>query len=505
VVKVVVRTATGGGHGTGFIINESGSIVTNHHVIKNVVNEENGQLDIQFFRDRSWNSRYKVIKYDPIIDLALLVPEQGTFEYDTTRVCYLPLKREIFPGQWISTIGNPLGVSDFDFKQGNVTNLEYKDPETDEVIDWKFISNLGLNPGNSGGPILNSRGQVVGVAVAVLKTERFGANATAFNLCIKPEPLFRFLAGHEYHVNEELVEPVVADDTTQKRLAREKAEQQARIDRERRALEWENSRRLMDQNEELRRKVMMILGEHEMAKLQIQQQGELQQLELQNQLQAQRIQEAHAISEANARLAHAESIERLTLAMEQRQKYYRALPPRLSLKVSGGATSQVLVFTPKVELPQPEELQYRLAGYAQFFVGYRFDLRQYLRRSRGTSVGIWPTVQLGSTGYAQQIAMATGNKLQFQRTLLPGWEVEGGLMLREWLRLSGGYGVQHLGDGSLYSGIQYGLITVGITARFGPIELDWTTSTQLFMDLQYPTLRTGLGLSIHQKVGKWGN
>ena len=142
------------GSGSGFFIDKEGYLLTNHHVIEGA-----DRVDVSLFDSRTL--RAKVIGSDRETDLALLkVDEPGEYpaivlgDSDALRV-----------GEWVVAIGNPLRMYDHTVTVGVVS---YKgrvlwNPSFDNFIQ----TDAAINFGNSGGPLLNSQGEVVGINTAV--------------------------------------------------------------------------------------------------------------------------------------------------------------------------------------------------------------------------------------------------------------------------------------------------------------------------------------------------
>lgn len=139
--------------GSGFVISEDGYIVTNNHVIAGA-----DQIEIEFFsRERL---KAKVVGTDPKTDLALLKVESSkplpfvTFgNSDLMRV-----------GDWVMAMGNPLGQG-FSASAGIVSA---RGRELSGNYDDYLQTDAAINRGNSGGPLFNMDGQVIGVNTAIL-------------------------------------------------------------------------------------------------------------------------------------------------------------------------------------------------------------------------------------------------------------------------------------------------------------------------------------------------
>lgn len=147
------NTAPREGSGSGFIIDAAGFILTNHHVIEGA-----DRVTVTLSDGRVL--RATVVGIDPAIDVALLhvsasrpllVAPLG--DSDTLRV-----------GEWVCAIGNPLGYV-HSVTVGVVSFLGRK--LYDQSLDAYIQTDAAISFGNSGGPLINSRGQVVGMTTAV--------------------------------------------------------------------------------------------------------------------------------------------------------------------------------------------------------------------------------------------------------------------------------------------------------------------------------------------------
>ncbi|WP_236544430.1 DegQ family serine endoprotease [Roseovarius atlanticus] len=139
--------------GSGFVISEDGYIVTNNHVI-----ETADEIIIEFFSGRELEAT--VIGTDPKTDIALLkvdadepLPFVSFADSDTARV-----------GDWVIAMGNPLGQG-FSVSAGIVSA---RNRELSGTYDDYIQTDAAINRGNSGGPLFNLDGQVVGVNTAIL-------------------------------------------------------------------------------------------------------------------------------------------------------------------------------------------------------------------------------------------------------------------------------------------------------------------------------------------------
>jgi len=146
-VKSVVTISTQSSIGSGFIIDSSGYIVTNYHVI---AQHENSVRVITFNRN-SYDAQ--LVGKDETRDIALL-KIGGDFEY-----LKLADSSDLQVGRKVIAIGNPLGLS-FTVTEGIVSALNRIGPSG---LAEYVQTDVSLNPGNSGGPLIDTKGEVIGI------------------------------------------------------------------------------------------------------------------------------------------------------------------------------------------------------------------------------------------------------------------------------------------------------------------------------------------------------
>jgi S1-C subfamily serine protease len=143
--------------GTGFVVRGSPLVLTSNHVVQ-------GAKDIRVIF-RGQEHPVKLYRQDPQNDLVLLLVIDFTLQPEDGLPVDLSLG--VHPGESIFVIGYPLGekLGEEASIVGGLVNATVG-PNDDPRL---FRISAPLNPGNSGGPILNQRGQVVGIAVSVLR------------------------------------------------------------------------------------------------------------------------------------------------------------------------------------------------------------------------------------------------------------------------------------------------------------------------------------------------
>jgi serine protease Do len=139
------------GIGSGVIISPDGYIVTNNHVV-------DGAVDIRVTMSDRRVMRAKVVGTDPLTDLAVI-------KVDATDLPNVPWgdSTQLHPGQSVLAFGNPLGFR-FTVTRGIVSALNRPNPAGDPRKPGEFIqTDAAINQGNSGGPLVNAHGEVVGI------------------------------------------------------------------------------------------------------------------------------------------------------------------------------------------------------------------------------------------------------------------------------------------------------------------------------------------------------
>jgi serine protease Do len=140
----------GRGMGSGFIISPDGYVLTNHHVVADA-----GEVKVKLGDRREFTA--KVIGSDQQYDVALLKIDAKNLP--TVRVGD---SNTLKPGQWVVAIGSPFGL-DHSVTAGVVSAVGRSTGGQDQRYVPFIQTDVAINQGNSGGPLLNTRGEVVGI------------------------------------------------------------------------------------------------------------------------------------------------------------------------------------------------------------------------------------------------------------------------------------------------------------------------------------------------------
>ena len=139
--------------GSGFVIDKAGHIVTNYHVV-----EGGAEIEVSFTNQKTYDA--EIVGTDPSTDLAVLL-----VDVPSRALTPLPLadSDDVTVGDPVVAIGNPFGL-DRTATAGIVSALQRAVTAPDgRPIDHVIQTDAPINQGSSGGPLLNTRGEVIGV------------------------------------------------------------------------------------------------------------------------------------------------------------------------------------------------------------------------------------------------------------------------------------------------------------------------------------------------------
>jgi serine protease Do len=162
------------GLGSGFIISPDGYILTNDHVAGNatkiVVTMTNGE-----------KYEAKKIGSDPTSDVALLKIEGKNLPF-----LKLANSDEVIIGEWAIAFGNPFGLFDINAKPtvtvGVVSNTGVNFTQDDRVYRGMIQTDAAISSGNSGGPLVNANGEVIGMNTVIFSTAQTGRGAGSIGI-----------------------------------------------------------------------------------------------------------------------------------------------------------------------------------------------------------------------------------------------------------------------------------------------------------------------------------
>ena len=146
-----------GALGSGFVVSEDGYIVTNNHVVSNA-----DEIFVKFSDGREY--RTKLIGTSPEVDIAVLKIEAN----EKFKPLEFSDSDKIEIGQWSIAFGNPMGLNDS--MTVGVISASGRSSLGIEEIENFIQTDAAINQGNSGGPLIDINGKVIGVNTAILST-----------------------------------------------------------------------------------------------------------------------------------------------------------------------------------------------------------------------------------------------------------------------------------------------------------------------------------------------
>ncbi|KAK4491575.1 hypothetical protein RD792_002327, partial [Penstemon davidsonii] len=166
------------GTGSGFIWDRFGHIVTNYHVVAKLATDKSGlqrcKVTLVDSRGNSIIREANIIGFDPEYDLAVLKVDAVGNELKPVT---FGTSRELQVGQSCFAIGNPYGYENT-LTTGVISGLGREIPsQNGKAIRGAIQTDAAINSGNSGGPLINSRGHVIGVNTATFTRKGTGISS----------------------------------------------------------------------------------------------------------------------------------------------------------------------------------------------------------------------------------------------------------------------------------------------------------------------------------------
>ena len=169
------RSQVAQGSGSGFVIDESGLMLTNNHVVTLDSDTVAQTLSVKFHNDSKTYSA-KVIGRSPIYDVALIKIDAPGKKFIAMN---LGDSDSIKVGQKAIAMGNPFGL-DFSVSEGIISATGRDFSGSSNLASNVIQTDAAVNPGNSGGPLVNSSGEVVGINTAIISPGTAGSGQGQF-------------------------------------------------------------------------------------------------------------------------------------------------------------------------------------------------------------------------------------------------------------------------------------------------------------------------------------
>lgn len=187
--KSVVTIKTPNGSGSGFIASADGLIITNNHVVEN-----HETVEIHFPDGRTTVAS-PIKKGLSVLDVAYLKVDGSKFDY-------LPMNTNCNTGDEVYAIGAPLGLSE-SVSKGIISNCDRT------IKGVKFIqTDAAVNAGNSGGPLINKKGEVVGLLTFKIAAE----GVEGLNFALSPAVVWDYYENKLTNLEEALKKEVTAQN-----------------------------------------------------------------------------------------------------------------------------------------------------------------------------------------------------------------------------------------------------------------------------------------------------
>ena len=175
VVKIDVAGPEGTGSGSGIILSDDGTILTNNHVVE--VAGESGQIAVNF-ADGS-TAEATILGTDPLTDTAVIKAE----DVDGLDAATIGRSENLDVGQGVVAVGSPFGL-DATVTSGIVSALDRpvnvgSDSEGNSTTYPAIQTDAAINPGNSGGPLVDMTGAVVGINSSIRTAASSGGSGAS--------------------------------------------------------------------------------------------------------------------------------------------------------------------------------------------------------------------------------------------------------------------------------------------------------------------------------------
>ncbi|MBD8079498.1 S1C family serine protease [Cellulosimicrobium arenosum] len=178
VVAIQVQTEAGGAEGSGVIVDDQGHVVTNNHVVGGATD---GTVQVSLSDGRLFTA--KVVGTDPTTDLAVVQIQDAP---DDLVPATLGDSDAVTVGESVLAVGNPLGLAN-SATTGIVSAVDRPVSASGETGGTSVVTNAiqidaAVNPGNSGGPLFDAQGRVIGITSSIATLSSGGGQSGSIGL-----------------------------------------------------------------------------------------------------------------------------------------------------------------------------------------------------------------------------------------------------------------------------------------------------------------------------------
>ncbi len=174
IVAIEAQVPDGVSAGTGCVVTKDGLILTGSHVV-----EKSSSIDVTTHNGQTYKAKF-VAQMGKNKDLALIKIEPRK----PLQTVSFGDSEEVKVGQKVLTIGNPFGFSNT-LTQGIISRIDY--------VKNRFQTDAAINPGCSGGPLLNSTGEVIGISQSIYNPDHNISNI-GIGFAIPSNEAIKFIA-----------------------------------------------------------------------------------------------------------------------------------------------------------------------------------------------------------------------------------------------------------------------------------------------------------------------
>lgn len=174
IVSIEAQVPDGVSAGTGCVVTSDGLILTGSHVV-----DKASEIDVTIYNGQTYKAKF-VAQMAKNKDLALIKIEPKK----PLQTVSFADSEEVKVGQKVLTIGNPFGFSNT-LTQGIISRIDY--------VKNRFQTDAAINPGCSGGPLLNSTGKVIGISQSIYNPDHNISNI-GIGFAIPSNEAIKFIA-----------------------------------------------------------------------------------------------------------------------------------------------------------------------------------------------------------------------------------------------------------------------------------------------------------------------